>query len=151
MNLTYRTAQRSDLPTLVDLLTNDPLGQHREDPSRPLNESYISAFQAIDQDPNNTLLVAELEDQIVGMLQLTYIPYLNHIGSWRCLAECVMIREEFRGRGYGRQLFEHVIKLAKDRGCKMIQLTSDKQRPDAIRFYKNLGFRDSHEGFKLLL
>jgi ribosomal protein S18 acetylase RimI-like enzyme len=85
------------------------------------------------------------------MLQLTYIPYLTHIGSWRCLIEGVRIHEAYRGQGIGEQVFEHALKLAKARGCKLVQLTSDKQRPEAIRFYEKLGFKASHEGFKLTL
>ncbi|AWL13001.1 Glucosamine-phosphate N-acetyltransferase [Saliniradius amylolyticus] len=151
MNLNYRSAQRSDLEGLVELLINDPLGHSREDASYPLNQAYESAFEAIDKDTNNELLVVELNGKLVGMLQLTFIPYLTHIGSWRCLIEGVRIHESSRGQGFGEQMFKHAISLAKDKGCKIVQLTSDKQRPDAIRFYEKLGFRASHEGFKLSL
>ena len=85
------------------------------------------------------------------MRQLTFIPYLTHIGSWRCLIEGVRIHESFHGCGYGKQMFEHAINLAKVKGCKIVQLTSDKQRPNAIRFYAKLGFKATHEGFKLTL
>jgi len=135
----------------VSLLINDPLGSLREDSSTPLNSRYISTFTAIDKDPNNELIVAELHGQLVGMVQVTFIPYITHIGSWRCLVEGVRIHEDFRGQGYGERMFEYVIALAKDKGCKLVQLTSDKQRPDAIRFYEKLGFNASHEGFKLAL
>jgi len=151
MELTYRKAQESDLKELVAMLANDPLGSKREDSASPLNQLYIDAFQAIDRDPNNQLLVVELAGGLVGMLQLTYIPYLSHTGSWRCLVEGVRVHENYRGSGFGEQIFQHAIGLAKDRGCKLVQLTSDKQRPDAIRFYEKLGFVASHEGFKLSL
>ena len=151
MELKYHSANYEDLESLVSLLSNDALGNKREDSSIPLNASYIAAFRAIEVDPNNELLVAKLEDQLVGMLQLTFIPYLTHIGSWRCLIEGVRIHEKYRGMGYGEQMFEYAINLAKKKGCNMVQLTSDKQRPDAIRFYEKLGFKASHEGFKLAL
>ncbi|MGR5059015.1 GNAT family N-acetyltransferase [Vibrio rotiferianus] len=151
MPLTYRSATFEDLTSLVALLANDPLGSKREDASSPLNQAYLFAFEAIDKDPNNQLLVVELEGALVGMLQLTFIPYLTHIGSWRCLIEGVRIHQDYRGRGFGEQMFEYAIKQAKDKGCQLVQLTSDKQRPDALRFYEKLGFKATHEGFKLVL
>ena len=151
MTLEYRSATQDDLPHLVSLLASDDLGSKREDTSSPLNSAYISAFDAIDSDPNNELLVVELENMLVGMLQLTFIPNLSHTGSWRCLIEGVRIHEDFRGKGFGEQMFAHAIELAKSKGCNMVQLTSDKSRVDAIRFYEKLGFCASHEGFKLLL
>lgn len=101
MPLTYRSATFEDLTSLVALLANDPLGSKREDASSPLNQAYHAAFEAIDKDPNNQLLVVELEGALVGMLQLTFIPYLTHIGSWRCLIEGVRIHQDYRGRGFG--------------------------------------------------
>ncbi|MEF1226317.1 GNAT family N-acetyltransferase [Vibrio fortis] len=151
MELKYRSAQFEDVENLVSLLANYPLGSKREDTTTPLNSAYVSAFQAITNDPNNELLVVELNDALVGMLQITFIPYLTHIGSWRCLIEGVRIHEEFRGRGFGEQMFQYAIKLAKEKGCNLVQLTSDKKRPDAIRFYEKLGFKATHEGFKLAL
>ena len=147
MGLSFREATRDDLNELVNLLSNDALGSQREDASLPLNYSYISTFESIQQDPNNQLVVANFGAQLVGMLQLTFIPYLTHIGSWRCLIEGVRIQEDFRGKGYGRIIFEYAINVAKQKGCTMVQLTSDKQRTDAIRFYEKLGFVASHEGF----
>ena len=151
MELKYRSAEFEDLESLVALLSNDPLGGKREDASIPLNRGYIEAFEAIARDPNNELLVVELEYSLVGMLQLTFVPYLTHIGSWRCLIEGVRIHSDYRGQGLGEQMFGHAIELAKNKGCTIVQLTSDKQRPDAIRFYEKLGFKATHEGFKLTL
>ena len=151
MNLEYRHARRSDLETLVEMLANDQLGSQREDPSRPLNQRYLDAFQQIDADPNNQLIVAEHEGEIAGMLQLTFIPYLTHTGSWRCLIEGVRIAESFRNKGLGTDLIHWAIETARDRRCSLVQLTSDKQRPNAIRFYESLGFKATHEGFKLKL
>ncbi|AXB34369.1 GNAT family N-acetyltransferase [Vibrio campbellii] len=151
MELKYRSADFEDLESLVALLSNDPLGSKREDASVPLNSAYIEAFEAIKRDPNNELLVVELENSLVGVLQITFIPYLTHIGGWRCLIEGVRIHSDYRGQGFGEQMFAHAIELAKSKGCTIVQLTSDKQRPDAIRFYEKLGFKATHEGFKLAL
>ncbi|ASI90808.1 GNAT family N-acetyltransferase [Vibrio mediterranei] len=151
MGLKYRSAALEDLESLVALLSNDPLGSQREDASIPLNNAYLETFEAIVRDPNNQLLVVEQENALVGMLQITFIPYLTHIGSWRCLIEGVRIHSDFRGQGFGEQMFAHAIEQARNKGCTIVQLTSDKQRPDAIRFYEKLGFKATHEGFKLAL
>ena len=151
LKLTFRDATQADLPFLIDMLADDELGAQREDTSKPLNQAYLSAFSHISCDPNNELLVVEAENKIAGMLQLTFIPYLTHIGSWRCLIEGVRIHSDFRGQGLGIKFFERAIHYAKKKGCNLVQLTSDKKRPDAIRFYENLGFKATHEGFKLKL
>jgi ribosomal protein S18 acetylase RimI-like enzyme len=140
-----------DLPKLVAMLADDSLGAQREDSSQPLNSKYRTAFDAIDQDPNNALIVAEIDQSIIGMLQLTFIPYLTHTGSWRCLIEGVRIHPDYRGRGLGTTLIEWSIEAARKRHCRIIQLTSDKQRPEALRFYETLGFEATHEGFKFKL
>ena len=148
---TFRHAIAPDLPQLVAMLADDDLGAQREDSSQPLNSNYRTAFDAIDRDPNNILVVAEVEQSVIGMLQLTFIPYLTHIGSWRCLIEGVRIHPEYRGKGLGRTLIEWSIDAARKRQCQIVQLTSDKQRPEALRFYESLGFKATHEGFKLKL
>ena len=142
MKLIYRPANAEDLSVLVKMLANDSL---------PINQSYSEAFEAINKDPNNELIVAQTDSQIVGMMQLTFIPYLTHKGSWRCLIEGVRVSEQFRGQGLGTVFFNWAINYAKKKGSSLIQLTSDKQRPEAIRFYEKLGFKASHEGFKLAL
>ncbi len=151
MDLKFRPASVDDLPALVGLLANDALGAQREDNSQPFNAAYLAAFAEIDRDPNNSLVVAEIDGKPAGMLQLTFIPYLTHIGSRRCLVEGVRVHPDFRGRGLGKRLFEWAINSARNKGCKIVQLTSDKQRPDALRFYESLGFSATHEGFKLKL
>jgi GNAT superfamily N-acetyltransferase len=151
MTLKYRCAKTSDLAQLVNMLADDPLGSQREQAELPLLDSYVDAFKHIEQDPNNELIVAESDQHIVGMMQLTFIPYLTYKGSWRCLIEGVRIHKAYRGQGLGKQFFEWAIRHAKNRGCHLLQLTSDKQRPEAIRFYESLGFVASHEGFKLPL
>ena len=149
MELKFRTAEEADIASLVAMLADDELGQQREDLSFPLNQNYLAAFSAINRDDNNQLIVVEANNELIGMLQLTFIPYLTHMGSWRCLIEGVRIHADYRGKGIGEKMFAFAIKQAKKKGCNLVQLTSDKQRPDAIRFYEKLGFKASHEGFKL--
>ena len=147
----YRQAAAADLEALVALLADDPLGATREVSSTPLDSRYARAFAAIDADPNNELVVLEYDGRLAGMMQLTFIPYLTHAGGWRCLVEGVRVARAFRGRGLGTEMLEWAIGRARERGCGLVQLTSDKQRPDALRFYEALGFRATHEGFKLRL
>jgi GNAT superfamily N-acetyltransferase len=147
----FRRAARSDVPAIVAMLADDELGAKREAFVSPLPGSYYAAFAAINRDPNNELVVAELEGRIVGVLQMTFIPYMTYRGGWRALIEGVRIASEARSRGIGRRLFEWAIDRARQRDCHVLQLTSDKARPDAIRFYESLGFVASHEGLKLHL
>ena len=151
VNLNFREANESDVPALVDLLADDVLGAKREDVSIPLNPNYLDAFHSIEADSNNELTVVEADGELVGMLQLTFIPYLTHTGSWRCLIEGVRIANTYRGKGLGTEFINWAIIRAKERRCSIVQLTSDKQRPNAIRFYESLGFKATHEGFKLKL
>ena len=150
-NAVFRAAVHDDLPRLVAMLADDELGAQREDPSTPLNPAYASAFAELDADPNNALVIAEIDGKAVGMMQLTFIPYLTHTGSWRCLVEGVRVAVNQRGRGLGAALLRHAIEIARERGCRLVQLTSDKRRPEALRFYRSLGFEATHEGFKLPL
>ena len=133
------------------MLADDELGGLRESDVSPLPESYYRAFDAIDRDSNNELVVAESGGKVVGVLQLTFIPYLTYRGSWRALIEGVRVDRETRSMGIGRRLITWAIERAKQRGCHLVQLTSDKQRPEALRFYEELGFVSSHEGLKLHL
>ena len=148
-NLNFREANESDMSALVDLLAEDVLGAKREDTSIPLNPNYPDAFHSIDADSNNELTVVESDGELVGMLQLTFIPYLTHIGSWRCLIEGVRIANTYRGKGLGTEFINWAIKRAKERRCSNVRLTSDKQPPDAFRFNESQGFKATHEGFKL--
>jgi GNAT superfamily N-acetyltransferase len=150
--LNFRRATRDDLPTIVKLLADDPLGAKREKYSVPLPHGYYDAYAAIERDENNELIVVEdSERQILGVLQMTFIPYITRQGGWRALIEGVRVVSHLRSRGIGRQLFLWAIERARARGCHMLQLTSDKARPDAINFYEGLGFVASHEGMKLKL
>ena len=147
----FREARLDDLAALVEMLADDELGQTRELPGTPLKDGYMAAFESIQNDPNNELIVCESDGQLLGMLQISFIPYLTYLGSWRALIEGVRVVSSHRGEGIGAKLFGWAIQRAREKGCLIVQLTSDKKRPDAIRFYKKLGFRASHEGMKLWL
>ena len=151
MILNFRQATEADISDMVELLADDELGTTREDISTPLNENYIDAFNSIDKDPNNELTVVDCNGMLIGMLQLTFIPYLTHTGSWRCLIEGVRIAGICRGKGLGANFIKWAIQRAREKNCSIVQLTSDKKRPDALRFYESLGFQATHEGFKLKL
>jgi GNAT superfamily N-acetyltransferase len=150
-DLLVRPVAREDIPEIVRLLADDALGATREKYITPLPESYYDAFEAIRRDPNNEIVVAELHGRVIGVLQLTYIPSLTYAGSWRAQIEGVRVDAAVRSGGIGQQLFTWAIGRARARGCRLLQLTSDKRRPDAIRFYESLGFVASHEGLKLAL
>ena len=145
----FRLATRKDIPAIVAMLADDRLGSKREHYANPLPEAYYQAFEAIDADPNNELVVACYTNQIIGVLQLTFIPCLTYQGSWRALIEGVRVASSMRGKGVGRQLLQRAIDRARDKGCQLIQLTTDKQRPKTLHFYESLGFRATHEGMKL--
>jgi GNAT superfamily N-acetyltransferase len=147
----FRRATSDDLGTIVALLANDPLGRERENPGPQLDTCYRDAFAAIDHDPNQFLAVAERSGQVIGVLQLSFIPGLTRRGMWRGQVEGVRVAAEERGTGVGRAMLEWAIEECRKRGCGVVQLTSDKRRPDAHKFYDALGFRPTHQGYKLLL
>jgi len=147
--LTIRGASKADVPFIVAMLADDKLGAQRERYEDPLPETYFAAFAAIDGDANQELVVAEKDGVVVGTLQLTVVPYLTYQGGSRAQVEAVRIASSCRGMGIGADLLEWAVNRARERGCHLIQLTCDKQRPDAARFYESLGFRASHEGLKL--
>ncbi len=150
MHLRFRAARREDVPVIVQLLAQDKLGRLREDYRDPLPEVYHQAFQAIDRDENQELIVVEDEaHEVIGTLQLSFLPYLTYRGGVRAQIEAVRIREDQRGRGIGERLFRWAIDRARERGAHLLQLTTDKRRPEAVRFYEKLGFEASHEGMKL--
>ncbi|PQZ50565.1 N-acetyltransferase [Ochrobactrum sp. MYb15] len=149
--ISIRKAIDADLTAIVAMLADDALGATREDNSSPLNQCYIDAFKAIDNDPNQLLAVVEHDGIVVGCLQLSFIPGLSRKGMWRGQIESVRITSDIRGGGIGRQMIEWAIEQCRKRNCGLVQLTTDKSRADAIRFYKSLGFVDSHEGMKLSL
>lgn len=151
-SIQVRPAVASDLPEIVRMLADDPLGSRRECLLDPLPASYCSAFDAIEQDVNNELVVAEgVETTVLAVLQITFTPYITHQGGWRATIEGVRVKRQFRGSGVGRELLAWAIARARMRGCHLVQLTTDKARPEALSFYESLGFVASHEGMKLKL
>jgi GNAT superfamily N-acetyltransferase len=146
----FRKAMLSDLTDIVAMLANDQLGALREDLQHP--EKYEQAYHIINKDHSQELMVVENESgEIIGTFHLTFIQYLTHQGSVRAQIESVRVREDYRGKGIGEKMFQWVINRAKEKGAHLVQLTSDKKRPDAIRFYEKLGFTASHEGLKRLV
>ncbi|OFD58978.1 GNAT family acetyltransferase [Bacillus mycoides] len=148
--ITFRIATVDDLDEIVKMLADDVLGNKRERYETPLPDSYIRAFHAINRDPNNELIVA-CDGTEVGLQQITFTPYIARQGGWRATIEGVRTASSKRGKGIGSKLIKWAIQRAKLRGCHLVQLTTDKERQEALQFYKKLGFRDSHEGLKLLL
>lgn len=149
--MNFRRANKKDLPFIVKMMANDKLGKLRENYQEPLPECYYTAFEIINSDPNQELMVLENENdsKIAGTFQLTFIPYLSYQGKLRAQIENVMVREDLTGQGIGKKMFEWAIERAKERNAHLLQLTSDKKRPRAIKFYEDLGFTASHEGMKL--
>ncbi|GAA3039528.1 GNAT family N-acetyltransferase [Kitasatospora albolonga] len=147
--LTIRPATEADLPAIVALLADDPLGAARESPDDLT--PYLAAYHLIADDPNQHLVVAELAGQVLGTLQLTVIPGLSRRGSTRTLIEAVRVHADARGTGLGTTLVEWAVDRSRTLGAELVQLTSDATRTDAHRFYERLGFTASHLGFKLAL
>ncbi|MEU7932997.1 GNAT family N-acetyltransferase [Micromonospora echinofusca] len=145
----FRKAVRADLPAVVALLADDVLGRTRD--LTEVDAAYEKAFADIDADPRNQLIVADADGELLGCMQLTYIPGLGRHGAERQLIEAVRVRSDLRGRGVGGQMINWAIDQARQRGCALVQLTTDKTRRDAHRFYLNLGFLPTHEGLKLPL
>jgi GNAT superfamily N-acetyltransferase len=140
------------LPAIVKLLAADPLGSTREVVAAEQDlVPYERAFQAIDADPAQLLVVATAGKEVVGTLQLSFIPGLARRGALRGQIEAVRVHEDYRNAGLGAAMFEWAIIEARRRGCALVQLTTDKTRTDAQRFYQRLGFTASHEGLKLAL
>ena len=148
--LTQRRAERADLPRLLELLADDVLGKNREGVGND-DLVYTSAFEAIDADRNQQMLVAELDGRVIAMLHLTFIPGLSRRGAWRANIESVRVDSALRSQGIGTWLIERAIGLARSRGCRLVQLTSDKRREEAHAFYGRLGFTASHVGFKRVI
>ncbi|MGS2614468.1 N-acetyltransferase family protein [Micromonospora sp. LZ34] len=145
----FREAVRADLPAIVALLADDVLGEARDHAA--VDAAYEKAFADITADPRNQLIVADAGGELLGCMQLTYIPGLGRHGAERQLIESVRVRSDRRGQGLGRTMMTWAIDQAKQRGCALVQLTTDKTRHDAHRFYLGLGFVASHEGMKLPL
>lgn len=153
-DLIFRDATPDDIVTILEL---SHAGDARGADTPPLERDtltdprYRAAFDEIAADPNNRLIVVESHGEVIGTLQITIIPGLSRFGMRRAMLENVHIRPDQRGNGLGSQMVRWAIEQAKQAGCGMVQLTSQKVRRDAHRFYERLGFTATHEGFKLLL
>jgi GNAT superfamily N-acetyltransferase len=148
-DLDIRPAEAGDVPVIVAMLADDPLGAQRESPDDLA--PYLAALKRLAADPNQHLVVAVREGRVVGTLQLTIIPGLSRRGATRSIVEGVRIHADERGSGLGTQLIEWAIDESRRQDCQLVQLTSDQTRTDAHRFYERLGFTASHLGFKLQL
>ncbi len=145
-----RDARGCDVPAVVALYADDPLGQTREQAAEPLPASYWTAFEAIRADPRHRLVVID-DGEIAATLQLSFLPHLVRAGTERAQIEAVRVASHRRGAGLGRALLEWAIQEARQRGCGVVQLTTDASRPDAHRAYEALGFSATHVGMKLTL
>ncbi|HUX79082.1 MAG TPA: GNAT family N-acetyltransferase [Alphaproteobacteria bacterium] len=150
-DLTLRPATTNDLPNIIRLICDDELGVTRESFTDPLLRSYYQAFQEITEDKNQMLLVVESQNKVIGTCHLTFMPSLSSKGAKRLNLENIHVGKHFQGQGIGTWMIEKVIVLGQEKGCKIIQLTTNKKRVSAKAFYEKLGFTASHEGMKLYL
>ncbi|MCC1485504.1 GNAT family N-acetyltransferase [Winogradskyella sp. E313] len=145
----YRKATKADVFAIVEMIADDKLGKTREQFADPLPDTYYQAFENINADANQELIVVEDSGEIIGTMQLSFIQYLTYKGGIRAQIEAVRIKKNRRGQGLGKQMFLWAIERAKEKNAHVLQLTTDKKRPDAIKFYEDLGFIKSHEGMKM--
>jgi ribosomal protein S18 acetylase RimI-like enzyme len=146
--MAIREARREDIRRMVEMLADDEVARGREDLSGDM-AAYHVAFDAIAADPNNALYVWDEDGAVMGCLQLTFIPGMSYHGSWIAKVEGVRVDRSLRSLGIGEQMMDAMIEKSRARGCKQLQLTTNKRRIDAQRFYRRLGFEASHEGMKL--
>lgn len=149
--ISIRRAIEADVAAIVAMLADDALGRAREDASLPLAQPYLDAFAAIERDPNQLLAVMTDGDDVIGTLQITFLAGLSLRGAWRGQIEAVRVASGRRGEGLGQRLLEWAMDKCRERGCRIVQLTTNKSRTDAHRFYERLGFKASHIGYKLEL
>jgi GNAT superfamily N-acetyltransferase len=151
MTLTFRNATADDLPFIIGLIVEDSIVDTGDDPADAMHGDYADALAAITADPNQEMMVVERDGEPVGCFQLSYLPGLMRRGMWRGQIEVVHVSAAKRNLGLGSQMMRWAIERCRERGCRMVQLTSNKKRLDAHRFYERLGFLKSHEGFKYYL
>ena len=145
----FREATRDDIPEIVRLLADDHLGSKREDYRLPIPDYYYAGFEGVLSDPSNTIIILEKDHNIIGTMQLIMMHGISHRGARRMQIESVRVASELRGQGIGKQMIAWAIERAKEEHCRFVQLTSNKERPDAHRFYEQLGFAKNKEGFSL--
>jgi GNAT superfamily N-acetyltransferase len=147
----FRQARRADLPPIVRMLADDELGSQRERVENPLPESYYSAFDQINNDPNHELIVADLDGEVIGTLHLMFLPSVSFQGGMRAQVESVRVDKRFQNKGIGSGMMKWTMDRARQRGAHVVQLTTHSSRVDAHRFYERLGFKGSHLGMKMSL
>ena len=146
----FRKATEIDILVIIEMLADDELGKERENFKNPLPNEYLKAFNNINSDKNQELIVVEDENaEIIGTLQLSFIQYLTYRGGIRAQIEAVRIKKDKRGSGLGKIMIEWAVNRAKEKNAHLLQLTTDNKRPKAIKFYKDLGFKPSHIGMKM--
>jgi GNAT superfamily N-acetyltransferase len=148
--IVLRVATRADVPAVLELLENDEISRSRM-VSEATDAALWKAFEEIDADPRNELIVADDDGEIVATCQLTFTPSLSRRGTERMTIEAVRVRSDRRGAGLGRVMMLWALDRARERGCGLVQLTTDKRRTSAHRFYTGLGFSATHDGMKLTL
>ena len=149
-----RDATEADLPAIVAMLADDMLGRERETLPKPdgaVDPAYLIAFRRMQAQGGNRMLIAEVEGEIAGFLQLMILPGLSRRGMTRAQIEGVRVSAAFRGRGIGEQMIRAALDVAREEGCALAQLTTDARREDAHRFYERLGFQRTHVGMKIAL
>ena len=151
MNLKHRKAVIDDLNEIISLLAEDKLGKTREKVSEILDQRYIDAFHKIDADANQYLMVLCESDQIIGTCHLTLMPSLTFTGSTRMQIEAVRVHKDARGKRIGEKMIEFAIEWGRAHGATIFQLTTNKERADALRFYEKIGFKATHEGMKFFM
>jgi len=147
----FRKAKQDDLRDIISLLADDELGRKREESAEGIASTYQKAFDQIDADPNQFLMVVEESGVIIGTCHLTFMPSLTFQGGLRMNIEAVRIASSCRGQGAGKWMINQAIDMGRKKGCKIIQLTTNKKRLDAKKFYETLGFQATHEGMKMYL
>lgn len=145
----FRDARIEDLRSIIDLISDDDLGRQREKAKGPLAGEYCEAFAAISGDPNQRMIVGEMHGDVVAYMQISFIPGLSRKGAWRGQLESIRVASHRRGQGIGTALLHWAIECCRQRGCRLVQLTSDRRRPEALQLYERLGFVASHNGLKL--
>jgi GNAT superfamily N-acetyltransferase len=150
-NLQFRLAGRADVPSIVRLLADDDLGSQRERYEDPLPEAYYSSFEQIEEDPNHELIIAERNGEVIGTLHLMFLPSISFQGGLRAQIESVRVDKPFQSQGIGSAMMQWSMQRAKQRGARIVQLTTHKTRVNAHRFYERLGFNGTHLGMKLSL
>jgi ribosomal protein S18 acetylase RimI-like enzyme len=150
-SVNFRDAEMADLPQIIAMLADDALAREREANTAAVLQSHTSAFSAIDGDPNHELIVGTMGDDVIAVLQLSYLPGLTYSGGWRAQIEGVRVARTHHSKGIGKQLIQHAIERARSKQCVLVQLTTDQRRDRALLFYAKLGFEPSHIGMKLRL